>query len=248
MKKFLLILPLWLFMSGCAELIVENNKSYFVEKRVAERYFNSGKGLSEWDPSIYKISDVKYNYGSNGEALYNLVLLDENNKSHYYPISRTNLIQRVIPESLVLADSSEYKKALQDKKDYLGEKQREEDLWQKEKIQRKRNIAQFEKACPECSNIYLVHKNQRCPLSMSTAISQCKNIRYKKNSSKKISVYMEECPKGDVSIVFSYGTQFAQVESLFLNGSYILRNAYNAEQLDETVFGWCWIALTSNNK
>lgn len=230
-------------------MIVEHNKPDFIGKQVAERYFNSGKGLLEWNSTVYKISDVRYNYEKNGSTSYDLVLLNENNnESHSYPISEGNLMSGALPNTLMLAESSEYKKTLEDKRKYIEQEKKENERQEKEKAQRKQNIAQFEKACPECANIYLVHNDVKCPLSMSLAISQCRNIKYKKDSSRRISVYLEGCPGGDGSVVFSYGTQFAQVESLSINGRYLSRNIFTAEELDSTVFSWCWIALTTNNK
>lgn len=274
MRKFLFILPVWLFIAGCAEFltdpILESSKVYYIGKHIAPKtrlsssdgcimsIIDNGKvtemSTVEKSDSLFKITDVGSGSAGTCSGYYLKAEKENDNREYRIYITRDSLSRHILPNlpgddkyylGHVWLEEEEFNKMLKSEQE---RRKQENERQEKEKAQRKKNIAQFEKACPECANIYLVHNDVKCPLSMSLAISQCRNIKYKKDSSKRISVYLEECPGGDGSVVFSYGTQFAQVESLSINGRYLSRNIFTAEELDSTVFSWCWIALTTNNK
>lgn len=113
-------------------------------------------------------------------------------------------------------------------------------LTKEEKIAQ--NIAQFEEACPECKNIYLLQNNVRCRLTMLMALSECENTVYERLSDNQIRISAMGCPGGKFELAFSYGTQFATIDWLISSGTTIVRNPFTAAELDASAFRMCWVS------
>lgn len=246
MKKILILANIILFLSGCAELIaqdtVNQHKSYYIGKKVA--FTPSVSSFSE-DASIYTISDVRYNHNYNSGRTSYFIDLDKNPQKYISAMSYEDVINHKLPSPLIYADSDEYK-AMAERVSQL--KKSEET---RKETARKRNKSIYDKfkaTCSECTELEITYNGVNCPLVFVPVSANCSNLTFKKADSSHIEINGTGCLKGDVDIVFSYGTKYATVQKMSIGDNSYYRNAFTANDMDAAIFNLCWIAANTIGK
>ena len=246
MKKFLIVANVILFLSGCAELIAQDainqHKSYYIGKKVA--FAPSVSSFSE-DTSIYTISDVKYHHNYNSGRTSYFIDLDKKPQKYISEMSYEDIINHKLPSPLIYADSDEYKAMVK----RVSQSKKSEEA--RKEAARKRNKSIYDKfkaACSECVELEITYNGLNCPLLFVPISVKCNNLTFKKVDSSHVEINGTGCLKGNVDIIFSYGTKYATVQKMSVGDDVYHRNAFTANDMDESIFSLCWITANTIGK